>query len=52
MARTHPYPGKATTTTTALLLEQEDKRLKEMVADLAFANELLKKGRAGTCARR
>lgn len=29
-------------------LEQENKRLKEMVADLALANELLKKGRAGT----
>ncbi len=27
-------------------LEQENKRLKEMVADLALANELLKKGRA------
>ena len=26
-------------------LEQENKRLKEMVADLALANELLKKGR-------
>jgi hypothetical protein len=30
------------------LLEQENRRLKEMVADLALANELLKKGRAGT----
>lgn len=29
-------------------LEQENRRLKEMVADLALANELLKKGRAGT----
>ena len=27
-------------------LEQENKRLKEMVADLALANELLKKGQA------
>ncbi|MGH9995101.1 MAG: transposase [Nitrososphaeraceae archaeon] len=27
-------------------LEQENKRLKEMVADLALANEVLKKGRA------
>ena len=27
-------------------LEQENKRLKEMVADLALTNELLKKGRA------
>jgi transposase len=27
-------------------LEQENKRLKEMVADLALANEILKKGRA------
>jgi transposase len=26
-------------------LEQENKRLKEMVADLALANEILKKGR-------
>ena len=29
-------------------LEQENKRLKEMVADLALANEILKKGRAKT----
>jgi putative transposase len=29
-------------------LEQENKRLKEMVADLALANEILKKGRART----
>jgi transposase-like protein len=29
-------------------LERENRRLKEMVADLALANELLKKGRAGT----
>jgi transposase len=29
-------------------LEQENKRLKEMVADLALANEILKKGRVRT----
>ena len=29
-------------------LELENKRLKEMVADLSLANELLKKGRIGT----